>query len=233
MNLSAAFYLLLSLLLIATQGYSQMERSAFLDNCSTLNQNAQNARFYNITASAKNQFVWFRVAKVGTRTIYQILKEHNIPISKDGYALAYNPQEYENYFKFAFCRNPWARVVSCYFNKVVTKNYAAFSECYDKNFEYFVDFIDRLNLAAADPHIRLQTKLIPLDQIDFLGSLENFEEDLTYVLNVIGLENVTIPKVNVTNHKHYSQYYTKRTANIIARKYKDDIAAFGYSFENQ
>lgn len=233
MNLYAALYLLLSLLWIAHPGYSQIDTSALLENCSTLNQNSQNSRLYNITASAKNQFVWFRVAKVGTRTIYQILKEHNIPISKDGYALAYTPHEYENYFKFAFCRNPWARVVSCYFNKVVTKNYAAFAECYDKNFEYFVDFIERINLVTADPHIRLQTKLIPLDQIDFLGSLENFEEDLTYVLSIIGLENVTIPKVNVTNHTHYSKYYTKRTANIIARKYKDDIAAFGYSFENK
>lgn len=232
MRTKALLCCVLSLLLMGNSSvHSEVDVKPILSKNHT--NPKQNGRPYNITTSDANHFVWFRVAKVGTRTIYKILKDHNIQIAQDGYSIPFNPNSHDNYFKFAFVRNPWDRVVSCYFNKIVARCYPTFSECYGKSFEYFVDFIDRLNLSVADVHIRLQTKLIPLDQVDFVGSLENFEDDLNYVLKTIGLENVTIPKINATSRDHYSKYYTKRTANIIARKYQEDIEAFGYIFETE
>lgn len=185
---------------------------------------------YNITASESHKFVWFRVAKVATRTILSIF-ENQIPLSINGYSIPYNSKDYKDYFKFAFVRNPWSRVVSCYFNKVATKCHPAFSECFDKDFAYFVSFIDRTDLANCDAHIKLQTRLFPVNELDFIGRLETFDADIKYVLNMLNIENVPIAHKNASKHEHYSHYYTEATKNIIARKYKADIAAFGYKFE--
>lgn len=187
--------------------------------------------FYNLTISDEKKFVWFRVAKVGTRSIYAILNENHINLSVDQYNIKLQPK-YADYFKFAFVRNPWDRIVSCYFNKVVSQAYPAFKDCFGKDFDYFVDFINRTNLENADAHIKLQTALIPVNYMDFIGKIENFEEDLKYVGQSLGISINTIPQMNRSIHEHYSKYYTERTKKIIERKYKKDIKAFGYKFEN-
>lgn len=186
---------------------------------------------YNFTAS--EGFVWFRIAKVGTTSIYEILRKNQVPFSVNAFNVPYEPMKYNNVFKFVFVRNPWDRIVSCYCNKIVKKCWAPFAECYDKDFDYFIDFINRQDLAKADRHIKLQTKMFPYFHVNFIGRFETFEKDLRYVLKAIGLKDVNIPKANPSRHKHYSQYYTARTKKIIARKYEADIEAFGYRFETK
>lgn len=188
---------------------------------------------YNITASDDNNFVWFRVAKVGTRTIYQILRENNVPYSIKGVRIPFLPAEHQKQFKFAFVRNPWARVVSCYHDKVVNEALRTMKKCYGKDFDFFVDFIAKKDLTRCDVHIKLQTSLFPIHEVDFIGRMENFEEDLQYVLKQIGIDCPRIPHKNVSRHKHYSHYYTERTKAIIAQKYRADIEAFGYEFEQR
>ncbi len=189
---------------------------------------------YAMTASDQCKFLWFRVAKVGTRSFLSIFSEANIPLSLNCDSQYYDKGKYKDYFKFAFVRNPWDRVVSCYCNKVTNKAHRAFAECFDKDFEYFVDFINRQDLAKADRHIRLQVKLFPMDEVDFIGRFENFEVDLKHVLNIIGIDSTKkIPQNNPSKHMHYSHYYNERTKKIIAKKYKPDIKAFNYAFENE
>jgi Sulfotransferase family len=187
---------------------------------------------YNFTASDQQKFVWFRVAKVGTRTMSYIFK-NNANLSVKRPRSPYDALKYKKYFKFAFVRNPWDRVVSCYCNKVITKKHPTFKGCYGQSFEYFVDFLDRQDLSKGDVHIRLQTKLFPVDEVDFIGRFENFSKDLNYVLKTIGIDENKIPNKNKSSHKHYSKYYNERTKAIIERKYKADIEAFGYRFETK
>ncbi|MBA3816213.1 MAG: sulfotransferase family 2 domain-containing protein [Parachlamydiaceae bacterium] len=216
-------FFFLSFITFAFQAYSYEKK--YLHNLTKSPQ-----RRYNITASHSHKFVWFRVAKVCTRTILKIL-ENNVIFSVNDYAVPYDSKNYEGYYKFAFVRNPWSRIVSCYCNKVLTKCHPAFEECYDKDFAYFVDFINRIDVVNSDPHIKLQTRLIPIDEVDFIGRFETFEEDLNHVLNVLNLSNTPIGHKNFSKHEHYSIYYTETTKNIIAKKYKADILAFGYQFE--
>lgn len=186
---------------------------------------------YNMSVSDSGKFVWFRCAKVGTRTINSILMNQTVGLQNYS-RVPFDPQIYKKYFKFAFVRNPWDRVVSCYFNKVVTQSHPPFAICYERTFEEFVYFINGINLAKADIHIRLQTELIPLDQVDFIGRMEQFSKDLGYVLKKLGIRYpVTLKKRNSSSHEHYSKYYNNITKKIIADKYKADIKAFGYQFE--
>lgn len=191
---------------------------------------------YIVGIDKKHKFIWFRVAKVGSTTIKTIFNKNHLHVNFTTIPFTKSLGQYHDYFKFAFVRNPWDRVVSCYCQKVENKNPSwkfYYGECFDKGFDYFVDFINRKDLITADRHIRLQTSLIPLDNIDFIGRLENFEDDLQHVLSVIGLSVRDIPKKNPSNHLHYSRYYNERTKEIIRQKYQADVEAFGYEFEVQ
>lgn len=187
---------------------------------------------YNITACEEPKFIWFRVAKVGTRSILAILREH-VDLSISGFNIPFEAKKSKKYFKFAFVRNPWDRVVSCYSNKVVAEKGTPYKECFGKDFDFFVDFIDKQDLTTSDIHIRLQSTIIPLNDVDFIGRFERFAEDLRSVLDTLGLYDAEIVHRNRSVHAHYSTYYTDRTRKIIAKKYKQDIETFGYVFEDK
>ncbi len=196
---------------------------------------SQDSPKYIVALNEKYRFLWFRVAKVGSSTIKVILRQENVgmPIMDDRFV--FDRERYKDYFTFAFVRNPWARVVSCYFQKVANKNPKwefYYGRCFDKGFDYFVDFIAEKDLHTADRHIRLQTSLVP-ENIDFIGRLENFDEDLGFVLERLGIDRKKIPRKNASSHKHYSHYYNDRTRDIIAQKYEKDILAYGYQFERE
>lgn len=189
---------------------------------------------YVVGISPEHKFMWFRVAKVGSTTIKSVFRKNHVSMPFKSEHYKYHPARFKHFFKFAFVRNPWDRVVSCYCQKVEEKNpnwAFYYGECFDKGFEYFVDFIKKKDLRTADRHIRLQTKLVPCSECDFIGHLENFEADFQYVLSVLGVKDKEIPKKNPSNHAHYSAYYNDKTREIIAQKYKDDIEAFDYQFE--
>lgn len=186
---------------------------------------------YNIYSSDEKNFVWFRVYKAASSTTKEILVKNapDLVQSRPGTL----PKKFNNHFKFAFVRNTWDRVVSCYFDKVVVQRIPEFKECFDKDFDFFVDYIDRLDVSRANSHLKLQTKLIPVHQLNFIGKLDTYSRDLAYVSSIIGLEYEEIPHKLRTDHRHYSTYYTPRTREIIAKKYKEDIDAFGFTFETE
>lgn len=186
---------------------------------------------YDIYSSTEKQFAFFRVFKVASGTLTHFFNDQ-VPdlISSRPNEI---PKEFKNYFKFAFVRNPWDRIVSCYFHKVMTEDDLAFQECFGKDFDYFVDYINQLDLITANRHIRLQTRLIPVKSCDFIGKADNLVNDLQYVCNVLGLEMAEISHRHKTDHAHYSTYYNPRTKKIIAKKYKEDIETFGFTFETE
>lgn len=186
---------------------------------------------YHITMSDTHNFIWFRNAKVCTRTILEVLCQH-AEISLSASNVVFDKKACREYFKFAFVRNPWDRVVSCYANKVANSSHYAFRECFGKDFNYFVEFISKQNLSKTDRHIQLQKDLFPAKELHFIGRFENFEEDFKLVLNALGIKNAVIPHKNISNHRHYSTYYNEKTKAMIASKYKEDIELFGYRFED-
>lgn len=186
---------------------------------------------YNVYSSDEKKFVWIRVFKVASSTLFHYLKKDVSDLVQSRPKRL--PNKFNHYYKFSFVRNPWDRVVSCYFNKVVTKKAPDFKECFDKDFDFFVDFINHLDVARTNSHLKLQTKLIPVDQLDFIGKMDNFAHDLNYVCDVIGINCGEIPHKHKTEHAHYSFYYTPRTKEIIAKKYQEDIETFGFTFETE
>lgn len=191
---------------------------------------------FSAQISEKANFIYFAVPKVGTNTIHTIFKSSelnpfvemtHLPLSK------YDRNRHRKYFKFAFVRNPWSRVVSCYFNKVISRSYPPFRNCFGMSFTEFVHYLKTRNLKTGDCHIRHQTQFFPLEDLDFVGRIEDFPEDFYLVLRKLGLDMVDLPRKNSTEHAHYSTYYTPETRAIVEQLYREDIVTFGYVFETE
>jgi len=180
---------------------------------------------YNLTISYDKKFVWFRVAKCATRTIYRILS--NVKFDKDGYNLTYEPYKYNDFFKFAFIRNPFDRLVSCYFNKVHKRENNVLSFDPNMSFKDFVEMVYRTPDEVANIHFRSQSKLMPKN-MDFIGKLEKFDEDINCVLNKLDIQIDNIPRINTTTRKHYSYYYNRKLIDMVKQRYEVDLKAFGF-----
>lgn len=104
--------------------------------------------------------------------------------------VAFLPCMYKNYFKFTFVRNPESRLISAWKDKVLHQNYFKFDEktheAY-KTFENFLSYVETLDVTSCDQHLMSLNALIDFDNIDFVGKLENFDEDATYVANKLGI----------------------------------------------
>lgn len=192
-------------------------------------------RRYNLTVSSERKFIWFRVAKVGTRTILNALKAANVPLDlAEESRLHYFPKLTLNHFKFAFVRNPWDRLVSGWMNKVVESNFFGFDEAelvQMRKFENFIDYVAGLDMEKCDRHVALQSSLIDLNNVDFVGRMERFDADFGVVLDRIGVSLPEIDRKNASVERtSYRDYYTVETARRARDIYARDISVFGYDF---
>lgn len=152
-----------------------------------------------------------------------------------------------DYWSFGFVRNPWARLVSWWamVGKVFTRAEAGHPgalaklrnhpEAWYPEGEYRDDF-DRFVLegtVALKKLGRPQVKTLSARgrQVDFIGRLESFDQDIAVVRERLGLPPVeAAPHVNRTKHGDYRDFYTDETRDHVAEVFAADIEAFGYTF---
>ncbi len=192
-------------------------------------------RRYDLTVCSAKKFLWFRVPKVGTRSILHILNNAAIDLDAEHpYHCHYPISMYKDYFKFAFIRNPYDRLVSCWLDKVVKNNLYEFSPhklIEMQKFKNFVNYVEKQDLEMGDTHICLQSKLIDLNEIDYIGKYENFEKDLLYVLKKININCPMVEKKNASaNRQHYSTYYDEDLVKQVTKIYQRDLNIFSYDF---
>ncbi len=191
---------------------------------------------YNLTISHQRRFVWFRVAKVGTRTILGHFATYDVPLDVNhAMRMRYPTELFEDYFKFAFVRHPLGRFVSAWRNKVVNTNYFGFDEAtlqqmrQIENFAEWTARHDLSDLANADHHLALQSRLVDLTQVDHLGRLETFDEDFAAICSRIG---VPAEEVDPRNRSRpvdgEEQQISPRLEELVGQIYRRDFQIFGY-----
>lgn len=161
--------------------------------------------------------------------------------------------EYQDYFKFSFVRNPWDRLLSCYSEKIRddklnNNNFTnGVANSIGKHGVFrsgmsFEDFVDALNTIPdhkADPHFRSQYALLSNKAgelfLDFIGRFENLEEDFDKVCNLAGMSKTNLPHKNKSPMKkaNYVDYYTEKTRDFVFQRYAKDIEVFEYKFEGK
>ncbi|MFB3041791.1 MAG: sulfotransferase family 2 domain-containing protein [Candidatus Poribacteria bacterium] len=158
---------------------------------------------------------------------------------------------YPSLYTFAFVRNPWDRLVSCYRDKIggAVKEFTEFSDsgvayCLERfeaffanmSFEEFVDAVVAIPDEQADEHFRSQNPYLTNSKgetaVDFVGRYENLEADFRYVAERIGLPStIELPRLQAARHSvNYVDYYTKETREIVAHRFREDIERFAYCF---
>jgi hypothetical protein len=139
-------------------------------------------------------------------------------------------EQFNNYFKFGFVRNPWDRVVSLYERKEALELRNKMS------FEEFVDWIQYSSATCvhSSPHrYQLDWFVDPNGTVlaDFIGRFERLEEDWKIVARKLGVsEGLPHSRPN-PRKRHYTEYYNGKTRAMIAEKFKVDIEHFGYQFD--
>ncbi len=190
---------------------------------------------YNLTISHERRFVWFRVAKVATRTLLGYLQEQEVALDVEhAYWMRYPTALFADYVKFGFVRHPLPRFVSAWQDKVVNANYFGFDDAtltrVRERPEAFAAWVGEQDLTDTDQHLALQSRLVDLTQVDFLGRLETFAEDFAELCGLIGLPAV-LPQ---TQHRTATAETPRLLASeelraAVAELYRRDFQVLGYA----
>ena len=132
---------------------------------------------------------------------------------------------YDSYYKFGFVRNPWARAISAY--KYAVKWHKSRGS-YNQHPELAT--FERWILSIKEPFHKYGEQYAYVEGCDFIGKIENIQEDFNIVCDKVGLPRTKLRHENKTNHKHYTEYYDNDTKQIISKIFSKDIEYFGYKF---
>jgi len=152
------------------------------------------------------------------------------------------------YFKFAFVRNPWDKVVSEYkwAKSDLNRNKSGIDPymLVNNGINNFKDFVKKDGtILCGLNHQMPQYKFLEAQRVkvDFIGRYENFRSDFESVLQQFKIKKPTklfkiLACENPNEQKkftHYSQWYDQETRDIIGERYRVDIRKFKYSFEDR
>lgn len=151
-----------------------------------------------------------------------------------------NKEIWDGYFKFAFVRNPWDRLVSAFYHfKETNKDrvFSKLSKVCNKKGKYitFKEFVIACLVNKAIKNIHWEPQyLVVCDKdkniiLDHIARFERFDEEISFIFNKIKLDE-KINHLNFSKHEHYTYYYDEETINIAEEYYKTDIEMFGYKF---
>jgi hypothetical protein len=202
--------------------------------------------------SHKHNFVFIHVPKTAGSSIHVALKDFYElkgvqradpppPIHHMGAKDLLNEYpECEGYFKFAFVRNPYERLLSGYseFTQKVSgaeshrANYPLDIFKY-KDFSHFCVALESSEW-IKDVHFRPQHELLyDGDEclVNFIGRYENLQNDLSHICKTVGIHGIDLassPKHRETRHAHWTAHYLPRTKRAIKECYARDFELFGY-----
>jgi hypothetical protein len=208
--------------------------------------------------SESHEYIYFRIPKAAnsniiltlhaaTKTNFIYMKSLGTDNLKKSYTRpaevsANKLKEINNYFKFSVVRNPYTRVLSAYLDKIVRNrqqkvNVTSFLKCRFSDFISLEKFIYYLECGGVkdDVHWALQSEIIfiPIKYIDFIGRVENLEEDMAFITKkIFGKE---FPLQNFQNHHRTNskskidRLLTDHLREKIYKIYENDFKLFKYS----
>lgn len=204
--------------------------------------------------SHKHKFIFIAVPKTGTHTIRNILRpflddndieqcslfEHKkSPFEafqqvNHGHFTAQQIKEqvgddiWNSYYKFAFVRNPYDRFLSAYFFLNRRKGNA--NRLHTNRLK---NFHQNLTKRGRTIHIKPQHDYLcdSNDEImvDYVGTVEKFDESVKVVLDKLGLN---VPEYENKNVNKHIDFCDDEYVEFINKEYAKDFECFGYkSFE--
>lgn len=191
---------------------------------------------YNFTVSHRYRFIWFRNAKVATRSILNYLVELHPDESELLIAsrIPYPTAAFADYFKFGLVRHPLDRFISAWQDKVIRENHYKFDRATRKQMrtiENFAQWVAGKDLRSrhTDRHLALQSRMLDLNQIDHVGRLETFDEDFAEICRIVGMPVRTLERHNRSPETGITrENASQELRSIVEEKYRRDYQIFGY-----
>lgn len=139
-----------------------------------------------------------------------------------------------NYFIFTLVRNPFTRIASAYQHNVRSGS--------TSNFKHFLENISPINLWYFPQSYFINHNSKGDRFINYIGRYENYEIDVKYVLNKIGVSNIKIPHENknpiydrhpnIDQQNYYKLLYKdKWCKDWVLERYKNDFKIFNYDMD--
>jgi len=153
----------------------------------------------------------------------------------------------DDFFKFCFVRNPYHRLLSVYLEKICGNkfqkkeilaqlNYDIENLKQEISFEKFVKAVVEQPIFLMNPHWKGQYYQTLQNHVkyDFVGKLENFDNDFVCALEKMGVQNynkyLSEEKRHASNaSEKIKRYYTTELRDLVYTKYKKDFEYFKYS----
>lgn len=193
-------------------------------------------------ADEKKQCAYLQVPKVASTSLTKTIRKipDGLFVSDvEGETRYYYrlPEDFDG-FKFTFVRNPFARTVSCYRNKIEGKNpprlryYKVIGLEKDYGFGEYVRAIATIPDEWAERHFATQYFQI-YDHgkclVDYIGRFENLHEEYEKIRQKYGLE--PLEHKNASSVYDYRDYYTEELAELVYNRYRIDFETFDYEEE--
>jgi len=205
--------------------------------------------------------IYFHIPKNGCTSVknhlYNLVGDGNHEVDIHEYDFPFVPvdllkTDYKDFLKFAFVRNPWSRLVSCYNNKIrsseltnafftngIHNGFKRFKGLFygDMPFNEFVDAVCSIPDSKADVHFisqlfwltDLSGELLP----NYIGRLEKLELAIDDIYQKSGLSLHNMSVKNQSKQKaQYTEYYDEDLKEKVRERYAGDIEVFGYQFES-
>jgi len=176
----------------------------------------------------EKKFIYIHSPKTGGTTIHALFDPNKKWFNKPKHMKAcecirhIGNEKFKKYTKFSFVRNPWERQVSL-FEWINMKRK-------QQNKQILLDFKVFLRSHKEMPAQINWLVLNGICVMDFVGRVENFEEDIKRIAKLLNTKIKKIPKYNATSHKPYQEYYDDETMELVKPRIQPDIDAFGYQF---
>jgi len=170
-------------------------------------------------------------------------------------------EQFDEYFKFSFVRNPWDRTVSIY-KYFGWDRYVDFKKFVVKKLQ---NHVWRDNYWFVGPQSDFVCNQRGDIMVDFLGKFENLRADFNQVCQHLRLAPTELPHINKSTKQklepnlnprkvfnyarwlyhtstmpsfktrpsfsNYRDYYDNESRDLVAKVYKKDIELFGYEFD--
>ncbi|MBK7362940.1 MAG: sulfotransferase family 2 domain-containing protein [Micavibrio sp.] len=203
----------------------------------------------------ENKYIFFHFFKCGGNSIRLALNPnpetscefeegHSIP--RDIKQIMYDSEKkdiYDNYFKFAFIRNPFDWIVSTYYYIKIFENHGNHNDVSKLNLNEFISYYVNYMMPNQGFNLKLGVNkcVTPMEYItdnggnlivDFVGRFENLNEDYKEICDKIGIEYKEPPiyNVNMSKEKDYRKYYDNNSRKLVEKLFAKDLEYFKYSF---
>ena len=172
----------------------------------------------------KHKTIFIHIPKNAGTSIETLFANDSFRIQPNKHADIYEikrkfKNSYNSHKKFTIIRNPYDKMVSWYFylKKNLGENYN------------IIDFKEWIKDPSKfwhinDPISYLKPQYKWIDDTVKIIKFENINKEI----NKFFKEDIKLPITNKSNHKHYSNYYDKKSSNIIYDRYKIDFEKYNY-----